>query len=775
MDPTNTNLIINVPPGHGKSVMLSMWVAWALSKYPNSQFLYISYGKVLATKHTEFIKRIISTPHYGDLFGVKIRHDSKAKDFFQTTQGGTVKSFGSSGAITGQDGGLPNCEHFSGAVIMDDMHKPDEVHSDTIRQTVIDNYRETILQRPRAPNVPMVFIGQRLHEDDLPAYMLSGDDERTWKAVVLKAIDDAGNALYPDVNPLSQLREKQDKNPYVFASQFQQDPIPAGGALFKPENFLLLASEPDMLTTFITADTAETAKSYNDASVFSFWGVYEIIEFGQRTGQHALHWLDCWELRVEPKDLRESFMDFFAECMLHPVKPRFAAIEKKSTGVTLISTLKDVRGLDVREVKRTKASGSKTVRFLEMQPLIAAKMVTMTEHAKHVQSVIAHMQKITANDTHRHDDICYVAGSRIATTRGYVNIEDITLQDKVITPFGIGTITACGSTGFHNVIKNIGLEGTPNHPILYENKFIPLITVPDMIKLNKLSFMGLLKWRQRQLLYSMEKNLDCLRRDDILLLQKENIRTNFFTVLFGNFIRRRKYQKATWFTIKTITNLIIVSKIWNVFQLSNIVKYILKDKHPAKNVKSFLLKCESIPKSIINRKKGRQSKGSSQLNPLRRLGQSIAPFVQKNLLALDITLTFAHQNASETGVTNGIEKDMPTDLYSQESARIVKMNTQQRASHPLNTTAKPVQEYAQDDTVMKEVFNLTVETYGVYYVNNILSSNCDTAYDAIKIALIDKTILYNIKQNDNTAATIMQGQKSALRARSNLHGGYQNS
>src|SRR5690349_13001190 len=44
----NPSLIINVPPGHGKSVMLSMWVAWTMSKYPNSQFLYISYGKVLA-------------------------------------------------------------------------------------------------------------------------------------------------------------------------------------------------------------------------------------------------------------------------------------------------------------------------------------------------------------------------------------------------------------------------------------------------------------------------------------------------------------------------------------------------------------------------------------------------------------------------------------------------------------------------------------------------------------------------------------------------------
>lgn len=408
----NPSLIINVPPGHGKSVMLSMWVAWTMSKYPNSQYLYISYGKTLATKHTEFIKRIISCKNYGDLFDVKIRFDSKAKDFFQTTQGGTVKSFGSSGAITGQDGGLPNCEHFSGAVIMDDMHKPDEVHSDTIRQTVIDNYRETILQRPRSPNVPMVFIGQRLHEDDLPAYMLSGNDERIWKTVILKSINDEGNALYPEVNPLKQLREKQDKNPYVFASQFQQDPIPAGGALFKDRDFMLLATEPKIIRTFITADTAETSKTYNDATVFSFWGVYEIFDFGHKTGQYALHWLDCVEIRVEPKDLHDEFISFYSECMLHPVKPLMAAIEKKSTGVTLVSTLQQLRGLEIRDVKRTKASGSKTERYLEMQPIIAAKLVTLTEGARHAQMCINHMVKITANDTHRHDDIadtCYDA------------------------------------------------------------------------------------------------------------------------------------------------------------------------------------------------------------------------------------------------------------------------------------------------------------------------------------------------------------------------------
>src|SRR5690606_18544654 len=147
--------------------------------------------------------------------------------------GGSIKAFGAAGAITGQDAGLPNLDRFSGALIIDDAHKPDEVHSDTIREKVIQNYKETIVQRRRGVNVPMIFIGQRLHEQDLPAFLMSGDDEFIWDKCILKAIDDAGNALFPEINTKEYLLEKQLKSPYVYASQFQQDPIPAGGALFK--------------------------------------------------------------------------------------------------------------------------------------------------------------------------------------------------------------------------------------------------------------------------------------------------------------------------------------------------------------------------------------------------------------------------------------------------------------------------------------------------------------------------------------------------------------
>lgn len=399
-------LLINIAPGSGKSVLVSMWVAWTMSRWPNSQYLYISYGHELASKHTEFIRKIISCSHYKRLFDVHISQDSKAKDFFQTTAGGAVKAFGSAGSITGNDAGLPNCDHFSGAIICDDLIKPDEASSTTIRERVLNNYKETILQRLRGPNVPIVSIGQRLHEDDVSAYMLSGKDEKRWKAVVLQSLDGAGNALYPEVHTLEMLKEKQEKSPYVFASQYQQNPIPAGGALFKEKDFVILDEEPEFLLTFITADSAETDKDYNDATVFHFLGLYKIKELGQETGQLGLHSIDCVEIRIEPKHLESEFRSFYGDCMLHKVKPLVAAIEKKSTGVTLISVLQGMRGLQIREVKRTSASGSKTKRFLELQPIIAAKLFSFTRNARHIDMVVNHMTKITANDSHRHDDIC---------------------------------------------------------------------------------------------------------------------------------------------------------------------------------------------------------------------------------------------------------------------------------------------------------------------------------------------------------------------------------
>lgn len=441
-------LLINVPPGHGKSVIVSFWLAWCYAKWPDCNFLYISYAKTLAATHTDTVKRIMSLSQYKVLFDVHLRDDSQAKDAFTTEAGGTVAAFGSAGAITGRNAGLPGLERFSGAVVIDDSHKPDEVHSDLIRESVITNFRETIQQRPRGINVPIVFIGQRLHEQDLPAYFLAGEDGYDWDNVVLKSLDDAGNALYPEAFPLDMLLIRKDKDRYVFAAQHQQDPQPAGGGLFMPEDFPLLEEEPEFYITFITADTAETEDPRNDATVFSFWGMYNIETQGRKTGVMGLHWIGCREIRVEPKHLESEFLDFWQECARHKNPPLIAYIEKKSTGVTLISILKEMRGLKVREIERTRKSGSKAQRFIDIQPYIASKQVSLPAHGVHTNICVNHMKRITNNDSHAHDDIADTCSDAVR----------IALIDRSLSMFTAKNLTSRESTvaalnRYHNVIS----------------------------------------------------------------------------------------------------------------------------------------------------------------------------------------------------------------------------------------------------------------------------------------------------------------------------------
>jgi predicted phage terminase large subunit-like protein len=387
----NTELLIN-------------FVAWALAQYPDSNFLYVSYSLGLAKKQTKTIRQIVGMLEYRDLFGLGVSGDTSAQGNFETTLGGTVYAAGADGEITGRGAGIKGVNRFGGCIIIDDIHKPSEVTSDTIRKSVNEWYFSTLQSRLNDPDkTPIIFIGQRLHEDDLAANLIKTGD---WETVIIPALDEAGNPLHPSMHNAESLAKMREMMPYVYASQYQQDPMPAGGGIFKADWFYVLDEEPEILTTFITADTAETDKSYNDATVFSFFGLYKIKHGNIETDLMGIHWLNCIELRIEPKDLESEFMNFYTDCMRYKVRPRVAAIERKSTGVTLLSVLKNVRGLQIMDIPRTRVSGSKTARFLEIQPYIASGQVSLPKDGKHTEMCIEHMRKITANNSHRKDDIC---------------------------------------------------------------------------------------------------------------------------------------------------------------------------------------------------------------------------------------------------------------------------------------------------------------------------------------------------------------------------------
>lgn len=402
-DGDTTRLKINIPPRYSKTELMIHFVAWSLAHYPDSNFIYVSYSHNLAAKQTSIIRDIISMPHYKRLFDVVISDTTAAKDNFETTAGGSVYGVGAGGTITGRGAGIRGCDRFGGAFLMDDMHKPDEAQSDVMREAVIDWYDNTAQSRMNnGDKTPQIIIGQRVHEDDLPARMT---EQKGWSPLVIPALDVNNNPLDPVMHDRKALFKMRDTMPYVFAAQYQQDPQPAGGGLFKTEWFHLVDETPNILATFITVDTAETDKTYNDATAFSFWGLYKIVQGNVETDLYGLHWINAVEIWVEPKDLKDEFMAFYMECMMFHVKPKQAVIEKKSTGTTLVSVLKDMQGLQIIDLNRSVGIRNKMDRFLEIQPYIASKRISLPRLGKHTNMCLDHCKKITANNTHARDDL----------------------------------------------------------------------------------------------------------------------------------------------------------------------------------------------------------------------------------------------------------------------------------------------------------------------------------------------------------------------------------
>ena len=123
----------------------------------------------------------------------------------------------------------------SNCIIVDDPHKADEATSDVMRENVWDWFQGTMESRTNSPNTPIIVIMQRLHMEDLAGRLLRGDNGEAWEHLCLPAIKEDGAALWPFKHSRERLEAMRDAAPYNFSGQYLQQPIPDGGALFKPE------------------------------------------------------------------------------------------------------------------------------------------------------------------------------------------------------------------------------------------------------------------------------------------------------------------------------------------------------------------------------------------------------------------------------------------------------------------------------------------------------------------------------------------------------------
>ncbi|KAA0910673.1 DNA-packaging protein [Pusillimonas sp. ANT_WB101] len=194
-----TRLIVNVPPGYTKTELATInMIGRGLALNNRARFMHLSYSHNLALLNSSTSRGIVKSSSYQSMWPMTLRDDADSKAMWWTEQGGGVYASSAAGQVTGFRAGHME-PGWQGCLILDDPVKPDDAHSETVRDGVNDRFNETIKSRLALETTPMIVIMQRIHYKDLSGYLLRGGSGEQWHHLCLPVIIDS-NEQYPAEN-----------------------------------------------------------------------------------------------------------------------------------------------------------------------------------------------------------------------------------------------------------------------------------------------------------------------------------------------------------------------------------------------------------------------------------------------------------------------------------------------------------------------------------------------------------------------------------------------
>lgn len=281
-----TRLIISMPPRSLKSIIASVaFPAFVLGHNPGARLICVSYGADLAAKHARDFRSVITSEWYRRMFpNTRISPAKNTESEVATTAGGYRLSTSTEGTLTGRGGDL---------IIIDDPLKPGDALSDSRRGRNNEWFRNTLQSRlDDKVHGAIVLVMQRLHLDDLAGNLIRASE--AWTVLEFAAIAEeeqsiqigpdryhvrrVGDVLHAEREPLSALNSLRDQlGSDTFAAQYQQRPVPPGGAMVKRIWLTRYTELPPKPWSMVIQswDTASKEGAQNDYSVCTTWVVHE--------------------------------------------------------------------------------------------------------------------------------------------------------------------------------------------------------------------------------------------------------------------------------------------------------------------------------------------------------------------------------------------------------------------------------------------------------------------------------------------------------------------
>src|ERR1039458_6326056 len=162
------HLIINVPPGHAKSLLSGVfWPAWSWIEHPESRWLFSSYREPLAIRDSVKCRRLIESDWYQQRWGSRFQlsDDQNQKQRFENDRTGYRVAVPMS-AGTGERGDY---------VVVDDPPSVDQAAADKEPPAAVEWRNGSMSTRLNDPSKGhKIVIQQRLHEADLTGSSVEG-------------------------------------------------------------------------------------------------------------------------------------------------------------------------------------------------------------------------------------------------------------------------------------------------------------------------------------------------------------------------------------------------------------------------------------------------------------------------------------------------------------------------------------------------------------------------------------------------------------------------
>lgn len=270
-------LIINEPPGFGKSYTASTFITWVLGKNPKTQVIAVSYNQTLSLTFSKSVREAIQDEEIkGDLdyYAVKsffpklkIKYGDGAMERW-SVEGSYMSYLATSfdGSITGMRGHI--------GIIDDPLKNAKEAVDDNKKDEIWNFYKNTFQSR-MLDGALVIVIQTRWASDDLAGRLMAEFPGRCYE-LKLTALKEDGSSICEDLYSTKDLQMKAatlDED--IWLANYMQEPVDKKGSLygiFKTYDAIDTDKAERMIAYVDTADTGADYLCMIAAAVIGRYG-----------------------------------------------------------------------------------------------------------------------------------------------------------------------------------------------------------------------------------------------------------------------------------------------------------------------------------------------------------------------------------------------------------------------------------------------------------------------------------------------------------------------